>query len=33
MAPPDVLLVEDAGERSDLCRSVLEALPEWFGIE
>jgi GNAT superfamily N-acetyltransferase len=33
MARPDVLLVEDADERSALCRSVLGALPEWFGIE
>lgn len=32
-AAADVLLVEDAVERSELCRSVLAALPEWFGIE
>jgi GNAT superfamily N-acetyltransferase len=24
--------VEEPGARSDLCRSVLEELPEWFGI-
>jgi L-seryl-tRNA(Ser) seleniumtransferase len=24
--------LDDPGARSDLCRSVLEALPEWFGI-
>jgi GNAT superfamily N-acetyltransferase len=30
---PDVRVVEDAAERSELCRSVLEALPEWFGID
>jgi GNAT superfamily N-acetyltransferase len=24
--------VEEPGARSDLCRNVLEALPEWFGI-
>jgi GNAT superfamily N-acetyltransferase len=28
-----VRAVEDPGERSELCRHVLEALPEWFGIE
>ena len=28
-----VRVVEDPAERSELCRSVLEALPEWFGIE
>jgi GNAT superfamily N-acetyltransferase len=33
MSTSQVLLVEDAGARSVLCRSVLEALPEWFGIE
>ncbi len=29
----EVTPVEDPAARSDLCRSVLEALPEWFGIE
>ena len=28
-----VSVVEDPQSRSELCRSVLEALPEWFGIE
>jgi GNAT superfamily N-acetyltransferase len=28
-----VVQVEDARERSRLCREVLRALPEWFGIE
>ena len=28
-----VRAVEDASERSELCRRVLEALLEWFGIE
>jgi GNAT superfamily N-acetyltransferase len=31
--PAAVLPVEDAGERSAVCESVLEALPGWFGIE
>jgi ribosomal protein S18 acetylase RimI-like enzyme len=29
----EVTAVEDPAARSELCRSVLEALPEWFGIE
>jgi GNAT superfamily N-acetyltransferase len=33
MPASEVVLVEEAGERSALCESVLEALPEWFGIE
>jgi GNAT superfamily N-acetyltransferase len=32
MPTPDVLAVEDPRERSTLCREVLEALPDWFGI-
>ena len=28
----NVRAIEDPGARSDLCRSVLEELPEWFGI-
>lgn len=28
-----VVEVQDAGERSRLCESVLRDLPEWFGIE
>ena len=27
-----VRAVEEPGERSELCRSVLEELPEWFGL-
>lgn len=29
----EVIAVEDPAARSDLCRTVLEALPDWFGIE
>ena len=29
----EVTAVEDAAARSDICRTVLEALPEWFGID
>jgi GNAT superfamily N-acetyltransferase len=29
----DVEAVEDAGARSEICQTVLEALPEWFEIE
>jgi len=29
----EVTAVEDAAVRSDLCRSVLATLPEWFEIE
>ena len=29
----EVEAVEDGDARSELCKSVLEALPEWFGIE
>jgi GNAT superfamily N-acetyltransferase len=33
MPPADVVAVDDPHERSAVCREVLEALPEWFGIE
>jgi GNAT superfamily N-acetyltransferase len=33
MPTSDVLAVEEPRERSAVCREVLEALPEWFGIE
>jgi ribosomal protein S18 acetylase RimI-like enzyme len=33
MPRPEVVAVEDPRERSAVCREVLEALPEWFGIE
>ena len=28
----EVTAVEDPAARSDLCRTILEALPDWFGI-
>jgi GNAT superfamily N-acetyltransferase len=28
----NVRAVEEPGERSELCRRILETLPEWFGI-
>ena len=27
-----VRMVDDPAERSELCRSILEALPQWFGL-
>lgn len=33
MPPVRVLVVESPAERSALCRSILEQLPDWFGIE
>ena len=29
----DYLLIEDANQKQDIARKILEALPEWFGIE
>ncbi len=29
----NVVEIEDAGERSRLCDSILRELPDWFGIE
>jgi hypothetical protein len=30
---PDDVAVEDPEARSELCREMLAALPDWFGIE
>ena len=29
----DYLLIEDANQKQDIARKILEALPEWFGME
>jgi hypothetical protein len=29
----DVRALDDANDREQLCRTIIAALPEWFGIE